>query len=440
MTIAAADAGQRTSLREAHAHIAQHGRAMSMEHLEACCSLEDLLNRIATAAQRSRTDEASWLLGVGLRVEAWREPKWPTADDLDLVTGPRPGCLWSFDHHALVVNTAGMRAVRITDDMPDPDNGRIVRDERSGRPTGLMLEAAAKMVWQRIPEPRGEERRQLVYAAVHDLASHGFIELHDLVSQPWLGPLLAQLDDAGELPMRVLLYPLLDDLDETRSTVRAWERDRVRLAGAKLFADGTLNSRTAWMLHDYADPLPGLPRGQAMLEMNQLQEAMVRVWDVGLGLAVHAIGDGAVRAVLDAGERAGMTKRGAAELPPLRIEHAELIDAADVPRFASLGVVASVQPCHLLTDVEVLKRSLPHRLDRVLPLRELIDTGCAPGELMWFGSDTPIVRPHPGDSIQAAMHRRRPGMSAAAALAPEQAISELEAWAAFAPSSIRTRS
>jgi predicted amidohydrolase YtcJ len=417
-------------LREAHAHIAQHGRAMSMVRLEHCASVDDLLQRIATAGADTDQSPAMWLLGVGLRIEAWSDPRWPTATELDTVTGPRPACLWSFDHHALLVNTAGMNALGITRESPDPENGRIVRDEQNGEPTGLMLEAAAKMVWNSIPEPSASERRRQVLAAVMDLASHGFTEVHDLVAQRWLGPMLAELDSAGELPLRVILYPLFPDLDAVLASRAGWERDTVRLGGAKLFADGTLNSRTAWMLHEYVDPLPGLPRGQGMLRPAELRDAMARLWSEGLGLAVHAIGDGAVRAVLDAGQEAGV-ERHTGPLPALRIEHAELIDEADVARFASLGVIASVQPCHLLTDIEVLRRILPHRLDRVLPLRELIDAGCAPGELLWFGSDTPIVRPHPQDSIQAAVGRRRAEMAPGDAVAPEQAISEAEAWLAF---------
>ncbi|MEL7484376.1 MAG: amidohydrolase family protein, partial [Planctomycetota bacterium] len=137
----------------------------------------------------------------------------------------------------------------------------------------------------------------------------------------------------------------------------------------------------------------------------------------------HAqLGDGAVCAVLDAVERVR---------PPrwmVRIEHAEVIDAADVPRFAELGVIASVQPCHLLVDIEALGRALPDRVDRVLPLRELIDSGLEPGQTLLFGSDAPIVRPDPEDSIRAAVHRSRPD---SVAIAPDQAISESEAWSCF---------
>jgi predicted amidohydrolase YtcJ len=148
---------------------------------------------------------------------------------------------------------------------------------------------------------------------------------------------------------------------------------------------------------------------------------------LGLPVAAHAIGDGAVRAVLDAIEAVRP------RTPGFRIEHAEIIDEADIPRFARLGVLCSPQPCHLLADVEALRRYLPHRLDRVLPLRELIDAGCTPGRRLLFGSDVPIVRADPEDGILAATKRRRADMHPSQAIAPAQAITEPEAWACFAP-------
>lgn len=204
------------------------------------------------------------------------------------------------------------------------------------------------------------------------------------------------------------------------------------------------------MLEPFADPIPSHPCGTALMSMEQIADAIRVCMRHGLHLAAHAIGDGAVRACLDAaemvreevakgrggkgaeGDRAGAQggARGGGPIA-LRIEHAELVDEQDVGRFAALGVVASVQPCHLLADIEALRRLLPHRLERVLPLRELIDAGCGPGELMWFGSDTPIVRPDAEDSIQAAMHRRRAGMDTSEAIAMGQAIGEGDAWRCF---------
>jgi predicted amidohydrolase YtcJ len=292
-----------------------------------------------------------------------------------------------------------------------------------------------------------EQWRGFVRDSLADLAKHGFVEVHEMLSPAWLGPMLAELDRAGELRTTVWLYPPLDSLEEVARGRLAWEGPHVRLAGGKVFADGTLNARTAWMLAPYADAMPGSPRGHEMMNVEQLRDAIRRCRSFGVGLAVHAIGDGAVRASLDAweeegtkaqrheGTEAGAWASAANGLPAMRIEHCEMIDAVDVPRFAELGVVCSVQPCHLLYDIEALERGQPRRLDRVLPLRELIASGCRPGELLWFGSDVPIVRPNPEDSVRAAMDRRRiegsPGGTASRAIAPEQAITEEECWRAF---------
>lgn len=335
----------------------------------------------------------------------------------------------------------------VTRATPDPAGGVVERD-LDGEPTGVMLEGATRLVWSRVPEPTRAERKEHVRLALEDLASKGFVEAHDMLSHDWLGPVLAELrHEAGAdgLPCSVWLYPLVEDLERAVAGRGAWESAEVRLAGGKVFTDGTINSRTAWMLEPFADPIPSHPRGTPLMSVEQIAGAIRACTKHGLHLAAHAIGDGAVRACLDAAELA--RSRGSTSLASsshavtaslrhsvtsLRIEHAELIDEADVPRFAELGVVASVQPCHLLADIEALRRLLPHRLGRVLPLRELAETGCVPGELMWFGSDTPIVRPDAEDCIQAAVHRRRVGMGASEAMALEQGIGEEEAWGAFA--------
>ncbi len=414
-----------TNLREAHAHLVAHGRAASMVQLAEARSAADALERLRVAA--GTLAPGAWLLGTGARPESWPERGWPTLADLDAAVPDRPVLAWCFDYHAVMVNSFSLRAVGFDASTPDPPGGVVVRD-RAGRPSGELLEAAALRTWSVVPEPTLAESREYLEHALANLASLGFVEVHDLKSQPWLGPMLADLDREGRLPLRVHLYPLASDLPGVAAGRRAWESDRVRLAGGKVFTDGTLNSRTASMLHPFADPLPHHPRGTPMMTAAEIEAAIGLCGGLGVGLAAHAIGDGAVRSVLDAVER--VRPRACR----VRVEHAEIVDAADVPRFARLGVACSVQPCHLLTDVEALRRLLPHRLDRVLPLRELIDAGCEPGRLLLFGSDTPIVRPDPSDSILAATARRRAGEPPEAAIAPEQAITEAEAWACFAAS------
>lgn len=435
-----------TRRREAHAHVAALGRAMAMPSVEAASSRDECLRMVARACDQAKgAPRSRWVIAWGMRAQGWPDPRPPTARELDDVAGDRPCVVRSFDYHSLTASSAALTAASITDATPDPDNGVIVRER--GRATGVLLEAAATRLLEAAPDPTRDELLEDAARALSHLRSLGFTEVHDLHAPLELGPVLAELNDEGRLGCDVWLYPAMRHLKQAASEARArggWERPRVRLAGGKLFADGTLNSRTASMLHPFRDGLPEHPRGQAMLTVEQIARAIAQTHDLGVGLAVHAIGDAAVRTSLDAFERVApslgqhTTWRGpgsprvcASGMPSFRVEHAEVLDAADVPRFAELGVVCSVQPCHLLSDVEALERFLPHRLDRVLPLAELAAAGCAPGELMWFGSDAPIVRPNAEDSIQAAVHRRRPADPVSRSIAPSQALSEAQAWRAF---------
>lgn len=399
-----------------------------MLQLGECTTVQECLERVRAESNRLATiGSTEWLMGVGVRVESWSDARWPTIADLDAATGgpgARAAWLMSFDHHGLVANSAALAVAGFVDGCQDPQGGVLVRDPHDGRLTGVCLEAAAGIVRAAAPEADARERAGHVRAALANLQGLGFVEVHDLLSPPWLGPILAQMHDEGELHLDVGLFVPMEELTQALVQARTWARPSVKLLGGKVFVDGTLNSRTAWMLHDFADGLAGMKRGKALMTPQQIAAALKLCWSTGHTLAAHAIGDGAVRACLDAAEMV----RGQGGRGEFRIEHCELVDAQDVPRFAKLDVIASVQPCHLLADIEALQRGVPDRLKRVFPLRELIDSGLAPGRTLLFGSDVPIVRADPADSIQAATRRGRAGGSVIAA---EQAISEQEAWACF---------
>jgi predicted amidohydrolase YtcJ len=409
-----------------------------MPDLSACRSVDECLDTVRrlTTALAAGPHPRPWLRMHSARIEGWSEPRWPTLAQLDAASGDTPCVIMSFDHHAAVANSAAMHAAALRPGSPVPPAGTVCSDPKTGRATGLLLEHAAFKAWESAPEPTLTEWSVFVHAALTALAGHGFDSVHDLHSQDWLGPVLASLERHDRLPVgEVRLYPPMARLTALHAERVQWESARIRLSGGKLFADGTLNSRTAFMLEPYREPLDNQPLGRAMVTPRELDDAIRLTESLGLHLATHAIGDGAVRMVLDAIERSSAHHPAPGRRH--RIEHAEIIDEADIPRFAGLGVVCSVQPCHLLTDIEVLTRQLPHRLHRVLPLRDLIDSGCtsAPGgdnSLLWFGSDVPIVRPHPADSVQAAVHRRRADAPQSAAIAWEQRLTEAEARAAFA--------
>lgn len=407
-------------MREAHAHVYAHGRSLWMVKLDGCRSQGDMLDAIGDAVAQG----CPTVLAHGARPESWREQAWPSLDQLNEVSGKATVAAWCFDYHALMANSRALQLAGIEDDTPDPPGGQIGRDD-TWQLTGVVYESAAGMLWGAL-EPRQLDPMDLTDGMI-DLG--GFAELHDLKSQVDLGPKLRQAIEerrAGiEFRACYVLYPLVQDLPEVLKTRNAWQSDQIRLGGGKIFVDGTLNSRTAWMLQPNADGRPEHPSGMRLMSDKQIEDAIRLCVGEGLQLAAHAIGDAAVRAVLDAAERV-RAPRGS-----VRIEHAEVIDEADVPRFAELGVIASVQPCHLLYDIEALRRACPHRLDRVLPLRELIDSGLKPGRDILFGSDTPIVRPDPEDSILAATNRGRADMALAEGIAPGQAITQAEAWACF---------
>ncbi|HYD01188.1 MAG TPA: amidohydrolase family protein, partial [Phycisphaerales bacterium] len=299
-----------------------------------------------------------------------------------------------------------------------------------GAATGVLMEQAAVAAWAAAPEVGFEERVRQVKAGAAHLAELGFVEVHDLHTPQWMGPALAALERRGELPVRVRLYPAYDRIEEEAARAADYERrgggGLVSLAGGKLFADGTLNSQTALVVEPYAG---GRNHGTAMHTHAEVARAIARCDSVGKHLAVHAIGDAAVRLVLDAFQQVRPRTPGG------RIEHCELVDSADVGRFKELGIACSVQPCHLLADVEVLTRTLPHVLHKVLPLRDLLASGLEAGDAargLVFGSDVPIVRADPGDSVHAAVERRRPGGAASEAINAGQAITAEQAWSCFA--------
>lgn len=397
-----------------------------MLDLGGCTSAQGVLDAIAERA--STLEEGAWILAHSARPEGWEDPSWPKRAQLDHAGGGRPVVAWCFDYHALVASTAALRHARI-DGKTRIESG-VVELDADGEPTGLLLEHAALHMWNRVPEPDEGQRIEMVRSACAHLAALGFSEVHDLKAQPWLGGVLTDLLGSGEIgDMRFDLYPLIPDLKASLRARGEGFDERVRIAGGKIFVDGTLNSRTAWMLHPYADGHPDRPSGTPMMTPAQIEEALCACKDAGLAIAAHAIGDGAVRAVLDAIEKTACDHSGC------RIEHAELIDERDLRRFVELGVKASLQPCHLLPDMEALRRAVPDRLDRVLPIRSLLKSGLAPGVDLLFGSDVPIVRADPSDSIQAAVHRRREGMNESESINPSESIDEETAWMCFAPAS-----
>ena len=411
-----------TQLREAHAHLFQLGRSLSMVDLSACGSRDEMIDLLAERAASSSPRE--WVLAHGARPDGWSDPAWPTRQELDHACHERSVVAWCFDYHQMTASSTALVSAGI-DANSRFDSGRV-EIGKDGTPTGVLIEHAALAMWAAVPEPVEAQRIDLVRDACLHLEAMRFVEMHELKSQPWLGSVLSDLHCAGEIRIKTVMFPLMKDLRESIALSPSWDPDAAEIGGGKIFVDGTFNSRTAWMLEPFADGHDEYPCGTPMMKIAQIDRMLQICKEHSLPIAAHAIGDGAVRAVLDSVERNGSQHRGC------RIEHAELIDESDVSRFKELGVIASLQPCHLLPDIEALTKAVPTRLDRVLPIRELIEAGLIPGVGLIFGSDVPIVRANPEDSVQAAVYRRRSGMDESQAINLNQAIDEETAWACFA--------
>lgn len=416
-----------SGLRDAHLHLAEYGESLTLVPLAECRSVDEVLQSMARAAANVPSER--WVRGAGMRIEALAERRAPTAKELHEAGGGRCVMARSFDHHAMAVSTRVLELAGIGAATPDPKGGVIVRSgSERGEPTGLLLESACDLVWRIVPAAGDEEYRGWVVAALVDLTRRGFVEVHDLLSRERLVRVLHTLEREGALPMHVRLYATPEHFDAVRGACGSCPSERVRFGGLKLFADGTLNSRTAAMLTAFRDPIAGSECGKALLSMDEFAAGLMRARAVGAGLAVHAIGDAAVRTVLDAVESCGgagaKSRSRVPGLDAVRIEHAQFIDEADVQRFPALGVVCSPQPCHLLTDIEAVHRLMPHRAHRAFPWRDVVEAyeraGLDPVDWVWLGSDAPIVPPFPEDNVRAAVLRAREvgGQS----VAPEQAL------------------
>jgi predicted amidohydrolase YtcJ len=416
------------SFTDAHLHCASAALAAEQPDLNG-------LDRTAVVAliaevhrQRLEAGDADgWLLGHGWTFDALGEH--PHADWLDAAAPGRPVVLWSHDHHsrwlsARAVQLAGLAAVG------DPPAGRIERDAE-GRPTGIMYEAAAGLIDAHIPSPTMSDVDWAVGAYARALAALGVTSVHDpghVAPDPELrgGPThYREMARGGHLPLRVMASVREEQLERaieigfrTGATVDGDERGRYRDGWLKLFSDGAVGSRTAALLAPYeagdpAGPPPGGPSGMPVRTAEQLAEVASRAAEHGIASEIHAIGDAAVRTVLDVLE----------DLPRVpaamhRVEHAQLVDPADVRRFAALGIPASVQPCHLLSDVDIMRTAWGDRCASALPLSALE----ASGALMPFGTDAPVESADPWRGLAAAVARRGAGWDASSAFHPEQAI------------------
>lgn len=386
-------------LTDSHLHLTWFALGLQQVDLTGTASLADVQARLAERV--TATPAGEWILGRGWHQEEWPDRWFPTAAALDAVAPDHPVLLIARSGHALVANSTAMERAGVTAETPDPPGGRIVRDE-AGRPTGLFLEEAMRLVQQVVPDPDAAALAQILPLALEHLARLGLTAVHDMSGLTALEAYQRLREDGVPLPLRAVFYLPLEGLDHARALRLRFGLgdDFLRIGGVKVFADGALGPRTAAMLEPYI----GEPenRGILTLEPEELREVVRQAAEGGLALAVHAIGDRANRLVLDALEVLPLENRARLRH---RIEHVQLIHPDDIGRLAALGVVASMQPIHAVQDAPMADRYWgPARCATAYAWRSLLDAGT----VLAFGSDCPVESPNPFLGIHAAVTRSRP--------------------------------
>lgn len=370
-------------------------------------SLARALEGVRQWADRLPAD--GWVTGSGWYNDIWDVPAFPSRRQLDTAARGRPVYLRRKDGHSAWVSSAALHAAGIDRTTPDPQGGVIDR-EKSGEPTGILRETAMQQVAAIVPRADGGELDAAMARALARLARLGLTCVHSMDGSRGFGS-LQRLHARGRLPIRVTYnLPLADLRHAERMGVRSgWGDYWLRIWGVKAFLDGSLGSRTAEMLDG---------SGTARLPQAELVDMVDRCARAELNVCLHAIGDGAVRRALDA---LAPRRRAWRRWRP-RIEHAQCVDAADMPRLERVGAIASMQPIHAVADRELVDRYWPAAAPNSYAWRALERAGA----LLVFGSDAPVETADPLLGIDAATAWRR-----RARWYPELAVSRASALRAY---------
>lgn len=393
-------------LNDAHVHLAMAGFQKLEVNVQGVKSLDEFRARIKARANAAAPGE--WLVGRGWDETLWPVKTTPTRWDVDKVSGDHPVYLDRVDGHIAVANTKALELAGITLASKDPEGGKIDHDD-TGTPTGILRETARDAVRAVKPKPTHEQRRRALEAALNEAAQWGLTSVQD--NSSWDDfHVYEELEKEGKLPVRISEWLPFDASVEGLQNMRNShpQSDPMLHTGMlKGFMDGSLGSHTAALLEPYADDPKnsGLPQYDPA-KLNEMAKARV---DAGFQLGFHAIGDRGVQMALDAFDRAEKDGRGHKVKAPnggddfrLRIEHAQVTSPAQIERFRELKVIASMQPNHLLTDMNWAEARLgAARAAHSYAWAELLKNGV----VLAFGTDYPVEPITPFRGLYAAITR-----------------------------------
>ena len=408
---------------DAHGHVMSLGyRALELD-LSKTTSLSQAQAAIQSYARSNGNRQ--WILGGGWNQEAWGLGRFPTAAELDAAAGDKPVLLERADGHAVWANSAAMKAAGITAKTVAPAGGRIELLP-NGQPSGVFVDSAASLFDAAKPKPSPRERNAAFLKAQELLLSTGITATADMGTSvdDWL--VFRRMGDIGQLRVRIMSYGagLETALTVAGAAPTPWlYGDRLRMGGIKLYADGALGSRGAWLKAPYSDA----PKqtGLSFINDTTLLNLLSRGTMDGFQFAIHAIGDRANRQVLDAIDELASSYKDDRRW---RIEHAQVLDPADLPRLGRNGIIASMQPVHATGDRTMAEARLgPARLAGAYAWATVLRDG---GRLA-FGSDYPVESPNPFVGWAAAFTREDPNGQPPGGWRPEEKVTREQAWKAF---------
>ncbi|HWQ56322.1 MAG TPA: amidohydrolase, partial [Bryobacteraceae bacterium] len=411
---------------DAHVHFCSGGSSLASVQLRDARSQAEFRDRIRAFAEKQRAGR--WITGGEWDHENWKPAETPTRQLIDAVTPEHPVMVSRLDGHMALVNSRALMLAGIDRTTPDPPGGSIVRDA-SGEPTGILKDAAMGLVERKIPAPTEEELAEAVRAAMRYAAENGVTSVQDMSASPEILRVYQQLLQRGELTVRIYGAQPLGSWPRLAAVgVRAgFGGEKLKIGALKAFSDGSLGSTTALFFEPYADaPETAGLAADEMIPESRLRDHIAGADAAGLQVMVHAIGDKANHTVLGMFE-AVMMRNGLGDRR-FRIEHAQHLAPDDIARFGKLGVIASMQPYHVIDDGRwAEKRIGPKRAKGSYAFRSLLDSGA----VVAFGSDWPVAPMQPLMGIYGAVTRATLDDLRPEGWIPEQKITAAEAIRAF---------
>lgn len=426
------DAQQKTllpGLIDAHGHVIGLGKNLSQLDLRGSDSIKSVQTKLASFAKNKQ----GWIIGRGWNQELWPNKQFPTAADLDLIVKDKPVILSRVDGHAIWVNSKAMELAGIKASTLTPEGGEIIKTA-SGSPSGIFIDKAESLINAVIPKSSMQSTNQALDMAGEHLLSLGITSTHDagIDKQTW--QIYKQRAEQGTLPLRIvaMLSAASPELETMLKAGRYKDlHDYMSIRSVKIYADGALGSRGAALLADYADRKNH--QGLMLEDQQKLEQLFTLSFESGFSANTHAIGDKANQIVLNAYEN--VFKKTGGILLRNRIEHAQIVDPTDIPRFKTLKIIPSMQPVHATSDMHMAEQRLT---DSQLAGAYAWRTFLEQGSVVAAGSDYPVELANPFNGLYSAItrmdHNQLPknGWRADETITREEALNAFTLGAAYA--------